>query len=172
MFLLTVANATADAIVHDSTHDHTHSASKRHGDSDTADELQVLGEAGEGREDGEIDEPGMDPEKGSDDDEPKMGAMELRCSHISKPTAIYTTPLLADFDLDGQLDVLYLIVWSSGYKVESFKTLVVASNLEKLFVEGYGTEILDFGMFLPPSEQPWTGYMGRRGDNVFAHNNT
>ena len=140
----------------DPTHSPTHSARKRH----EHDDGEELGEAEEDEND--IHE----------DVEAEMSPMGLRCSHITKPTAIYTTPLLADFDHDGRLDIVYLIVWTSGYDIQSFKTLVVTSDLEKLFVHGYGTEILDFDIFLPSPKQPWTRYMGRKGNSVFEHDNT
>ncbi len=118
-----------------------HSMSKRHGDTDT-----------------EKDHTYSEDEDHaySEDEPPKMSKMSMRCSYITTPTGIYTTPLLTDLDLDGQLDIVYVIVWSSGYKPESFKTLVVGSNLERLFEKGYGMEILDFDTFLPPSEQAWS----------------
>jgi hypothetical protein len=106
-------------------------------------------------------------EEEAKEEEEEDGRMRMRCSHITTPTAIYTTPLLTDLDHDGQLDIVYLIVWTSEYEPTSFKTLVVASNLEELFKQGYGAGILDFDIFLPPSKQPWTQYMGARGDNVF-----
>ena len=90
----------------------------------------------------------------------------LRCSHISSPTAIYTTPLLGDFNSDGRLDIAYLVVWTMTISVAP-RMIIVASDLEEMFVKVYGTEILDFGTFLPPEEQPWTQYMGRTGNNIF-----
>lgn len=163
-FIYAVGN-TSNISVHDAFHDHatvqddgpTHSARKRH----EHDDVQALGEAEEGEDSGEEEE-----------DEVEMSPMGLRCSHITKPTAMYTTPLLADLDRDSRLDVVYLVVWTSGYDIQSFKTLVVTSDLEKLFVQGYGKEILDFDIFLPPPEQPWTRYMGRNGNSAFEHDNT
>ena len=91
----------------------------------------------------------------------------LRCNHISFPVSTSTTPLLlGDFDGDGQLDISYEIVWSCSNTVLP-KMLLVASSLEVLFVKTYGNETLNFDEFLSPSEQPWTRYMGRKGDNSF-----
>ncbi len=97
---------------------------------------------------------------------PNLIELSIRCSHVSAPTVLFTTPLLGDFDLDGQLDIVYIVAWSSAY-FQAYKTLVVASNLERLFVRAYGKGILDFDTFLPFSQQPWTQYMGRHGDNIF-----
>ena len=105
-------------------------------------------------------------EADADQDPHKIGPVGLRCSHVSSPTSIYTTPLLGDFNNDGRLDVNYVIVWGSGYE-GAFKTLLVTSDLERLFVGAYGKEILNFERFLAPTEQPWTQYMGQKGDNVF-----
>lgn len=101
-----------------------------------------------------------------DDIEEDAEEAGIRCAHVTTPTNIFTTPLLGDFDLDGQLDIAYIVTWSSAY-MQSFKTLVVASNLERLFEGAYGKGILDFDSFLPFSQQPWTQYMGRHGDSVF-----
>lgn len=95
----------------------------------------------------------------------------IRCGHVSTPTAIVSTPLLGDFDADEHLDLSYIVVWSSTY-IPSLKTLVVASDLEEFFAGTYGKGILDFSVFLPPKEQPWSQYMGSRGDNVFRMQNS
>lgn len=109
------------------------------------------------------------PHPHDDDKEESASPNEVgvRCAHVSTPTNLFTTPLLGDFDLDGQLDIVYIVAWSSAY-LQSFKMLVVASNLERLFVGAYGKGILDFDTFLPFSQQPWTQYMGRHGDSVFT----
>ena len=133
---------------------HTHSISKRHEDDESHHEED---------DDHHDNDPTQDPKK---------SLLSLRCGHVTTPTEIYTTPLLGDFDHDGQLDVVYVIVWSAGYNMDSFKTQVVGAPWEKLFVGGYGTEILDFDTFLPPSEQPWTQYMGHKGDSVFTLSDT
>lgn len=91
---------------------------------------------------------------------------DLRCDHISNPTQIFTTPLLGDFDQDGRLDITYNIVWSASEYTPP-RYLLAASDLESLFEEAYGTEILDFDNFLPLEDQPWTEYMGAEGNNVF-----
>ncbi len=106
--------------------------------------------------------PPDDEEEGEDVDRE-----EMRCQHVATPVDSSTTPLLGDFDHDGQLDIVYIVAWSSLY-TQSMKTLVVASNLERLFVGAYGKGILDFDTFLPFSQQPWTQYMGRHGDSVFT----
>lgn len=102
-----------------------------------------------------------------DYDPHKIGPTGLRCSHISSPNSIFTTPLIGDFNTDGRLDVCYTIAWG-GLTGDAFKVLLVTSDLERLFVGAYGKEILDFETFLPPKRQPWTQYMGVRGDGVFG----
>lgn len=102
----------------------------------------------------------------SDDDSQEVDPAELRCQHFSSPTALFTTPLLGDFDANGRLDVSYIVVWESAYDA-AFKTLLIASDLESLFTETYGKEVLDFETFFPLNKQPWTQYMGQKGDSVF-----
>ena len=102
----------------------------------------------------------------SDDDSEAIDPAELRCQHFSSPTALFTTPLLGDFDGDDRLDVSYIVVWESAYDA-AFKTLLVASDLESLFTDTYGKETLDFETFSPLDKQPWTQYMGQKGDCVF-----
>ena len=40
-------------------------------------------------------------------------------------------------------------------------------TLEEQFSEVYGRGAVDFSQFLPTDQQPWTHYMGARGDNVY-----
>ena len=111
--------------------------------------------------------PAQDDEHEDENDPNHISKVGIRCGHITSPTNLFTTPLMGDFDHDGQLDLTYIVTWSSAY-LQAFKTLVVASNLEELFVGAYGKEILDFDSFLPISQQPWTQYMGKNGDSVFT----
>ena len=101
-----------------------------------------------------------------DDDTSKLDPADLRCEHFSSPTALFTTPTLTDFNADKRLDITYIIVWESPYDA-AFRALLVAGDLEELFVKTYGKEVLDFETFLPIDEQPWTQYMGKRGDSNF-----
>ena len=141
-----------DQSIIDTQDDHPHSNSNNPGDDD--------------HPHSDVELPDAQLEADADADPHRIGPVGLRCSHVSSPTSIYTTPLLGDFNNDGRLDVNYVIVWGSGYE-GAFKTLLVTSDLERLFVGAYGKEILDFERFLSPAEQPWTQYMGQKGDNVF-----
>ena len=94
----------------------------------------------------------------------------IRCDRIEGPSMIPATPTIGDLDGDGRLEVAYVMLWGS-LGGETFamppKLLIKTFTLEDRFVEVYGRGVVDFSRFLPIRQQPWTRYMGARGDNVF-----
>ena len=83
---------------------------------------------------------------------------------------IPATPAIGDLNGDGRLEVAYVMLWGS-LGGENFamppKLLIKTFTIEDRFVEVYGRGMVDFSRFLPVEQQPWTRYMGARGDNVF-----
>ena len=102
---------------------------------------------------------------------------ELRCSHIMIPEMIVSTPAIGDINEDGQLEIAYLVSWksNSGGSGEipiqdlppRFTVFVetLAGRVREVMGEEEGERWL--GGFLPGGQQPWTHYMGARGDNTY-----
>ena len=90
------------------------------------------------------------------------------------------SPAVGDFDSDGRLDIAYSVVWSSispggmgtvpEFKVfaftleERYRQMVVGPNGDK---EAKDQKVIDFELFLPADQQPWSRYMGRHGNNTY-----
>ena len=98
----------------------------------------------------------------------------LRCSQILAPYMISATPVIGDFNRDGKLDggvsIMYYTQDNSMNIFHSQKVNFRAFTIQDRLVEVYGPEILDavdFTSYYPVEEQPWTQYMGSRGDGVF-----
>ena len=89
------------------------------------------------------------------------------------------TPAIDDFDSDGCLDVAYsMLVWSSiapGDRRTTPEFKVFAFTLEERYRQlvAIGDEevkdqkAVDFKLFLPVDQQPWSRYMGHHGNNTY-----
>ena len=90
-----------------------------------------------------------------------------------------TTPVLGDVDGDGRLDVVLAVQHAavhvripaiSYFFIDNYDSQVTVTmdTLEDLVIETYGEGAVDFSLFLPPDQQPWTQYMGQNGDGVYS----
>ena len=87
------------------------------------------------------------------------------------PEMIVPTPAISDLDDDGRLEVVYLVSWrgnGEGLMLPP-KFTVFAETLEERVRETAGEEgVWWLAGLLPARQQPWTHYMGARGDSVYS----
>lgn len=89
------------------------------------------------------------------------------------PEMIVSTPAIGDLDEDGQLEIAYLVSWRSNSRGEAVQDLpprftVFVQSVEERVREVMGEEGVKWLQdFLPGRQQPWTHYMGARGDNIY-----
>ena len=103
----------------------------------------------------------------------------FRCGFVYAARMQAATPVLADVDGDGHLDMALAVQHAavhvrnpaiSYFFIDNYETQVTVTmdSLEDLVIETYGKGAVDFSQFLPPDQQPWTQYMGRNGDGVYS----
>ena len=96
----------------------------------------------------------------------------LRCAHLLAADMVPSTPAISDLNEDGQLEVVYAMVWGGsdsnvGGELPP-RIKVYAFTLRERVQEVYGEEGVGWVEHLLPSDkQPWPRYMGGRGDNIF-----
>ena len=101
----------------------------------------------------------------------------LRCAHILVPLMLATTPRLGDFNVDEKLDVALAVNFNSFpnelYALELFhppRTSINVFSIEDKVKEIFGPDIekiVDFTSYYSLEKQPWSQYMGSRGDCVY-----
>ena len=77
------------------------------------------------------------------------------------PEMIVSTPAIGDLDGDGRLEVAYLVAWRGDSGGKAGQPLPPKFSLFVETLEGVGG-------LLPASQQPWTHYMGTRGDSIYS----
>ena len=91
-----------------------------------------------------------------------------RCSHIQSPSTFSpVTPVIADLNHDGKLELIYALQFDNS--------LFATSNIHSVFdlhtqtIENMvQSDMIDFSKFLPMEKQSWTTYMGSKGDGVYC----
>ena len=116
--------------------------------------------------------PGHTPSSSNSSDGDQRG---LRCSHIMIPEMIVSTPAIGDIDEDGRLEIAYLVSWRANSRSSEEVVIqelpprftVFVKTLE-MRVKGEEEGETWLESFLPGGQQPWTHYMGARGDNIYS----
>ena len=98
---------------------------------------------------------------------------KLRCTHVMGPSMLTATPVVEDFNKDGELDAAFIIpYYSMSHSItQPPKITVHAFTIKDKLKEIYGPDILDtvdFSSFYPSNKQPWTQYMGTNGNAVYT----
>ena len=92
-----------------------------------------------------------------------------RCSYVLSPST-YTplTPVIADLDHDGKLEVIYAFQFANE---EIYFSLSASHSVFDLHVRTIENmmepDIIDFSKFLPMESQSWTTYMGTKGNVTY-----
>lgn len=92
-----------------------------------------------------------------------------RCSYVQYPSTYSpTTPVVADLNHDGKLELIY------GFQLSSDNNFFTVSLVHSVFdlhvrtIENMvESDLIDFSKFLPMEEQSWTTYMGSKGDGMY-----
>ena len=92
-----------------------------------------------------------------------------RCSYVQYPSTYSPiTPVVADLNHDGKLELIYGFQLSSD---NSFFTVSLVHSVFDLHVQTIEnmveSDLIDFSKFLPMEEQSWTTYMGSKGDGMY-----
>ena len=92
-----------------------------------------------------------------------------RCSYVQSPST-YTpvTPVIADLNHDGKLEVIYAFQFTSGNSYFSISYVHSVYDLHVQTIENMvQSDTIDLSQFLPMEKQSWTTYMGSKGDGIY-----
>ena len=97
-----------------------------------------------------------------------------RCSYVQSPsTYAPITPVLADLNHDGKLELIYAFQFASD---NNFFAVSLVHSMFDLHVQTIENmvepDMIDFSKFLPLENQSWTTYMGSKGDGMYNFHRT
>ena len=92
-----------------------------------------------------------------------------RCSYVQYPSTYSPiTPVVADLNHDGKLELIYGFQLSSDNNFFSVSLVHSVFDLHVQTIENMvESDLIDFSKFLPMEEQSWTTYMGSKGDGMY-----
>ena len=92
-----------------------------------------------------------------------------RCSYVQYPSTYSPiTPVIADLNHDGKLELIYGFQFASDNKFFSVSLVHSVLDLHVQTIENMvESDLIDFSKFLPIEEQSWTTYMGSKGDGMY-----
>ena len=92
-----------------------------------------------------------------------------RCSYVQSPSTYSpVTPVIADLNHDGKLEVIYAFQFTSDNNYFTISYVHSVYDLHVQTIENMAqSDLTDFSKFLPMEEQSWTTYMGSKGDGIY-----
>ena len=107
--------------------------------------------------------------------QPSMAMLEYmrnnawRCSYVQSPSTYSPiTPVVADLNHDGKLELIYGFQFASDNNFFAVSLFHSVLDLHVQTIEHMvESDVIDFSKFLPMEEQSWTTYMGSKGDGMY-----